>query len=153
MDVGGRLPSAQGGARDAESRADDEFEAGMILGPSDSKAPDSVMDVENEGEQPLNVQAEVVAEPTRGVMTTSRKRGAAKLLNIGGCDVCGNIITEAEKSDDSVVIECSKKGCETHWYTGVEKVDMRNVWGSRAELQAKKERIERDCIIEMSGIA
>ncbi|KAF7344645.1 hypothetical protein MVEN_01624700 [Mycena venus] len=51
-------------------------------------------------------------EPTA---PAKRTRRTAKLLNLGGCDACQMIITDAEKSDRSLVAECSKKGCETRW--------------------------------------
>jgi hypothetical protein len=40
---------------------------------------------------------------------------APKLLNLGGCDNCGKVYSEAEKVDKSVVTECSEKDCETRW--------------------------------------
>ncbi|KAJ7886389.1 hypothetical protein B0H14DRAFT_3730623 [Mycena olivaceomarginata] len=66
-------------------------------------------------------------DPSQGSITTaddaaheptpsSPACNALTLLNVGGCDGCGKLITEAEKGDKLKVIECSKKGCETRWF-------------------------------------
>ena len=36
-----------------------------------------------------------------------RSRRTAKLLNLGGCDTCQKPINDAEKSNSSLVAECS----------------------------------------------
>jgi hypothetical protein len=56
-----------------------------------------------------------VSEQDKPTAPSKRTRTAVKLLNIGGCDICGKTIAEAEKSDRTLVAECSKRGCETRW--------------------------------------
>ncbi|KAJ6608188.1 hypothetical protein B0H10DRAFT_1955646 [Mycena sp. CBHHK59/15] len=33
-----------------------------------------------------------------------------------GCDLCGKVVTEAERADSELAVHCSMAGCETEWY-------------------------------------
>ncbi|KAK7015632.1 hypothetical protein R3P38DRAFT_3570055 [Favolaschia claudopus] len=45
-----------------------------------------------------------------------KRKRAKNLLNIGGCDTCGLVVSDQEKLDSNVVVECSQRGCETVWF-------------------------------------
>ncbi|KAF7338947.1 hypothetical protein MVEN_01970900 [Mycena venus] len=77
-------------------------------------------------------------EPTA---PAKRTRRTAKLLNLGGCDACQMIITDAEKSDRSLVAECSKKGCETRWDVSLPKNWACEACGGQGQSMKRQRRV------------
>ncbi|KAJ7855716.1 hypothetical protein B0H14DRAFT_2579185 [Mycena olivaceomarginata] len=64
----------------------------------------------------LDQPRDALEEEAENGLGKRTRRMAGKLLNLGGCDNCGKVYSEAEKVYKSVVTECSKKDCETRWF-------------------------------------
>jgi hypothetical protein len=63
----------------------------------------------------LDQPQDTLEEEAENRLGKRTRRMASKLLNLGGCDNCGKVYSEAKKVDKSVVTECSKKDCEKCW--------------------------------------
>ncbi|KAJ7892243.1 hypothetical protein B0H14DRAFT_3688388 [Mycena olivaceomarginata] len=86
----------------AATEVSEEMPANAPIEVDDFPAPSSVQD---SPDQPV--------ESSEASAPAKRSRRTAKLLNLGSCDTCGKIYSDAEKANRAEVAECSKRGCET----------------------------------------
>jgi hypothetical protein len=106
--IGGPEPPASNASQEPAGQSADVEEDATAHAPiteSPNSAPAELQIIQNKPTETANEET----------LSAKRVRRTTKLLNIGGCDTCGEMISEVEKGDRSLVAECTKKGCETRW--------------------------------------